>query len=83
MWVQNKIIECSQTEADFELYCTGIRTTLPPESQATVGSLPGKRVLVILSRYLRASVFILRGNEGEGWISGPSKKYPVVVVFLG
>jgi hypothetical protein len=62
---------------------TGIRTTLPPESQATVGSLPGKRVLVILSRYLSASVFILRGNEGEGWLSGPSKKYPVVIVFLG
>jgi hypothetical protein len=63
---------------------TGIRTTLPPKSQAAVGSLPGKRVLEILSRYLSAFfVFILRGNEGDGLLSGPSKKYPEVAVFLG
>jgi pimeloyl-ACP methyl ester carboxylesterase len=62
---------------------TGIRTTLPPESQAAVGFLPGKRVLEILGAYLSDFFgFVLRGNEAEGLLSGPSKKYPEVV-FLG
>ncbi|RDL34763.1 uncharacterized protein BP5553_07891 [Venustampulla echinocandica] len=62
---------------------TGIRTTLSAESQAVVGFLPGKRVLQILSKYLSDYFrFVLRGNEGEGLLYGPSKEYPEVV-FLG
>lgn len=74
----------TRLRGEVNLDVTGIRTTLAPESQAAAGFLPGKRVLEILSRYLSAFfVFILRGNEGEGLLSGPSKKYPEVVEFLG
>jgi hypothetical protein len=53
---------------EVNLDVTGIRTTLAPESQAAAGFFLGKRVLEILSRYLSAFfVFILRGNEGEGF----------------
>jgi hypothetical protein len=62
---------------------SGIRTTLPEASQAALGFFPGKRVLQILSSYLSDFFgFVLRGNEGEGLLSEPSKNYPEVV-FLG
>ncbi len=62
---------------------SGIRTTLPKASQAALGCLPGKRVLQILSSYLRDFfVFVLQGNHGEGLLYGPSKNYPEVV-FMG
>jgi hypothetical protein len=58
----------TRLRGEVNLDVTGIRTTLAPESQAAVGFLLGKRVLEILSRYLSAFfVFILRGNEGEGF----------------
>lgn len=59
---------------------SGIRTTLPEASQAALGFLPGKRVLQILSSYLHDFFgFVLRGNDGEGLLCGPSKNYPEVV----
>jgi hypothetical protein len=62
---------------------TNIRTTLPPESQAELGFLAGKRVLQILSKYLSDFfAFVFRGKEGEGLLAGPSDSYPEVV-FLG
>jgi Platelet-activating factor acetylhydrolase, isoform II len=61
----------------------GISTTLPEESQVALGFLPGKRVLQILSSYLSDFFgFVLRGDECEGLLSGPSKEFPEVV-FLG
>ncbi|KAH8679062.1 Alpha/Beta hydrolase protein [Tricladium varicosporioides] len=61
----------------------GIRNTLSAGAQAVVGSLPGKRVIQILSKYLTDYArFVLRGNEVEGLLSKPNKEYPEVV-FLG
>jgi hypothetical protein len=56
---------------------SGVRATLPEASQAAWGFLLGKRVLQILSSYL-SDFFgvVLRGNEREGLLSGPSKKFP-------
>jgi pimeloyl-ACP methyl ester carboxylesterase len=62
---------------------TGVRTNLSAQSQGVVGSLPGIRVLQILSKYLSDYFgFVLRGNQGERLLSGPSPDYPEVE-FLG
>jgi len=71
------------TFSDLPLVVDFTGTTLPAKARAVAGFLPGRRVLQILSGYLSNYFqFVLRGNEGEELLSGPSKDYPEVL-FLG
>ena len=70
------------TDIPLILDLTGTRTNLSAAAQALVGTISGERALRIVSDYLIDYFgFVLRGNMGEGLLSGPSEKYPDVVIL--